>query len=245
MPVVAVARVGIHTSERMPIVSLAGDQDPLRWVTGFGVHRPGVWRRGIMDEMQKVLDFWFAQDTKPSWFAPKPDFDQAIRARFGQTFARAAAGELNGWEASPEGCVALCLLLDQMPRHMFRGTPRAFATDDAALAVAKRAVYRGFDRRLSPDYKNFLYMPFMHSERLVDQLRAPALFEAAGLSEALGYAKDHLSIIRRFGRFPHRNAILGRTSTPEELEFLAQQDHYGQRAEEAPDRGLQAVSGNR
>jgi uncharacterized protein (DUF924 family) len=129
---------------------------------------------------------------------------------------------------------------------MFRGTPRAFATDDKALAVAERAVNQGFDHLLPPDYKNFLYMPFMHSERLVDQLRAPALFEAAGLGEAHDYAKCHLSIIRRFGRFPHRNAILGRTSTPEELESLAQQhDHYGQRAEEAPDRGHHAVSGNR
>jgi uncharacterized protein (DUF924 family) len=191
-----------------------------------------------MDEMQEVLDFWFAEDARPLWFAPTPDFDQAIRERFGQTFARAAGGGLKSWEARPEGCVALCLLLDQMPRNMFRGPPRAFATDDQALAVARRAVDRGFDRRLPPEYKNFLYLPFMHSERLADQLQAVALFESAGLCEALDYAKGRLSIMRRFGRFPHRNAILGRTSTPEELEFLARQDdHYGQRAEEAPDRG--------
>ena len=133
-----------------------------------------------------------------------------------------------------------------MPRNMFRGTPRAFATDDQALAVAKRAVNRGLDCRLRPDYKNFLYMPFMHSERHADQLQAVQLFESAGLGEALGYAKGHLSIIRRFGRFPHRNAILGRISTPEELEFLAQyKDHYGQRAEEAPEQGRCGVSGNR
>jgi uncharacterized protein (DUF924 family) len=194
-----------------------------------------------VDEIQEVLDFWFAKDTRPLWFAPPPDFDQAIRARFGQMFARAAAGELKSWEERAEGCVALCLLLDQMPRNMFRGTPRAFATDDRALAVAKRAVDRGFDRRLPPDYKNFLYLPFMHSERLADQVQAVALLESAGLCEALAYAKGHLSTVRRFGRFPHRNAILGRTSTPEELEFLAQHDdHYGQRAEEASDRGAPA-----
>jgi uncharacterized protein (DUF924 family) len=191
----------------------------------------------MMDEMQGLLDFWFAEDNRPLWFAPTPDFDHAVGQRYGDTFARAAAGELTGWEDSPEGCVALCLLLDQMPRHMFRGTPRAFATDDKAVAVAERAVSRGFDHGLSSSYKTFLYMPFMHSERLADQLRAVALFDSAGLSEPRDYAKDHLSIIRRFGRFPHRNAILGRSSTPAELEFLAQHDeHYGQRAEEAPDR---------
>ena len=199
-----------------------------------------------MEKVQGILDFWFAEANRPLWFAPTPSFDQEIRARFGATVARAAAGELKSWEDKPEGCVALCLLLDQMPRHMFRGTPRAFATDERAFAVAERAVSRGFDRRLGPDYKNFLYMPFMHSERLADQLRAVALFESAGLGKALGYAKDHLATIRRFGRFPHRNAILGRTSTPEELEFLAQQgEHYGQRAEEARIGAAARVSGNR
>jgi uncharacterized protein (DUF924 family) len=167
-----------------------------------------------LDEIREVLGFWFAEDSRPLWFAPTPDFDQAIRKRFGETFARAAAGELKSWEDSPEGCIALCLLLDQMPRHMFRGTPRAFATDDKAVAAAGRAIGRDFDSRLPPEYKNFLYMPFMHSERLADQLRGVALFESAGLSEALGYAKGHLSIIQRFGRFPHRNAILGRSSIP-------------------------------
>jgi uncharacterized protein (DUF924 family) len=200
------------------------------------VNAAGERGRGMMDEIQGILDFWFAEDTKPLWFAPTPDFDRAIRQRYGATFARAAAGELTSWEASPEGCVALCLLFDQMPRHMFRGTPRAFATDHEAVAVAGRAVRRGFDHRLSSSHKIFLYMPFMHSERLADQLRAVALFGSAGLSEPSDYAKDHLSIIRRFGRFPHRNPILGRSSTPAELEFLAQHaEHYGQRAEEAPD----------
>ena len=137
-----------------------------------------------MDDWQKVLDFWFADDTRPLWFAPTPDFDQAIRERFGETLARAAAGELKSWEDSPEGCVALCLLLDQMPRHIFRGTPRAFATDHKAVGVAERAISRAFDSRLPPEYRGFLYMPFMHSERLADQLRAVALFESAGLREA-------------------------------------------------------------
>ena len=184
-----------------------------------------------MDEMQEVLDFWFAEDTKPLWFVPTPAFDDAIRARFGATFARAAADELKSWEDSPEGCLALCLLLDQMPRNMFRGTPAAYATDRKAREVSRRAVDRDFDRDLSPDQKQFLYLPLSHSERRADQRRAVELFEAAGFDEeTLGYVRGHFAIIRRFGRFPHRNAILGRASTPEELAFLAQDpEDYGQR----------------
>ena len=186
-----------------------------------------------MDEMREVLDFWFAEDTRALWFAPAPDFDQAIRARFGQTFARAAAGELKRWEEEAEGCLALCLLLDQMPRNMFRGTPAAYATDRTAREVARRAVDRGFDRGLPPDQKQFLYLPLSHSERLDHQRRAVQLFEAAGFDEeTLDYVRGHLSIIRRFGRFPHRNAILGRASTPEEIAFLAQHpEDYGQSAQ--------------
>jgi uncharacterized protein (DUF924 family) len=126
--------------------------------------------------------------------------------------------------------VALCILLDQMPRNLFRGTPRAFATDPKALEIAARAVDLGLDRELPPEQRHFLYLPFSHSERLADQLRAAALFKAAQLSDALAYVRDHhLAIIRRFGRFPHRNAILGRPSTPEELEFLARDgEDFGQ-----------------
>ena len=109
-----------------------------------------------MNEIQEVLDFWFAERNRPLWFAPTPQFDQAIRERFGELSARAAAGELRSWEDRPEGCVALCLLLDQMPRNMFRATPRAFATDDRALAVAERSVGGGVGRGLPPEYRKFL-----------------------------------------------------------------------------------------
>jgi uncharacterized protein (DUF924 family) len=136
------------------------------------------------------------------------------------------------WQNSPGGCLALCLLLDQMPRNMFRGTPAAYATDGKARDVARRALHRGFDRGLAHDLKKFLYPPFSRSERLADQRRAVQVFEAAGFDEAtLGYVRGHVSIIRRSGRFPHRNAILGRASTPEELAFLAQHpEDYGQSA---------------
>jgi uncharacterized protein (DUF924 family) len=193
-----------------------------------------------MRAMQEVLDFWFAEDSRRFWFAPTPAFDQMIRKRFAETFARAAIGELSSWEDTPEGCVALCVLLDQMPRNMFRGKPRAYATDAKALAVAERAVSQGFDRALSADHKQFLYLPFMHSETLANQLRALALFESAGLTAALGYIKGHLAIIRRFGRFPHRNSILGRPSTPEELEYLAK--HYTDRAQTSATPVADAIS---
>ena len=175
-----------------------------------------------MRDVPEVLDFWFADDAERLWFASTPTFDQEIRKRFAGRLAQAASGELKSWEESPEGCVALCILLDQMPRNMFRGSPRAFATDAKALAIAERAVNRRFDRELTADHKQFLYLPFVHSEDVANQLRALALFEAAGLREALEYVRDRLALIRRFGRYPHRNAMLGRTSTSEELKFLAQ-----------------------
>lgn len=190
-----------------------------------------------MRDIQEILEFWFSEDAERLWFASTPAFDQEIRRRFAERFAEAASGQLRSWEETPEGCVALCILLDQMPRNMFRGSPRAFATDAKALAIADRAVNRGLDRELSPEHKQFLYMPFCHSEELADQVRALALFEAAGLRESLEFVKDRLAVMRRFGRFPHRNAVLGRTSTPEELKFLAEfPNDYGQGAEQPSGR---------
>src|SRR5512134_3066534 len=190
-----------------------------------------------MREVQEILEFWFSEEAERLWFASTPAFDQEIRRRFAERFAEGASGQLRSWEETPEGCVALCILLDQMPRNMFRGSPRAFATDAKALAIAERAVNRGFDRELPPEHKQFLYMPFCHSEELANQVRALALFEAAGLRESLEFAKDRVAVMRRFGRFPHRNAVLGRTSTPEELKFLAESPNdYGQGAEQSPDR---------
>jgi uncharacterized protein (DUF924 family) len=204
-----------------------------------------------LSSIDEVLAFWFSEDGRRRWFAPTPAFDRRIRERFAGLAARAAGGELETWEGSARGCVALCVLLDQMPRHMFRGTPRAFATDHKALDVAARAVDLGFDQELPPEQRQFLYLPFSHSERLADQLRAAALFEAVQLGEALAYVQDHhLAIIRRFGRFPHRNAILGRPSTPEELEFLARggedfgQTSSGSVTNDSTARGATARAGN-
>jgi len=188
-----------------------------------------------VDEIREVLDFWFAEESKAHWFEPSAEFDRAVRRRFAKLLARAVTGELDHWRESADGCLALCILLDQVPRHIFRGDARAYAADDKALAIAEHAVGRGFDRKLPPDGQNFLYLPFMHSEELANQLRALALCEAAGLHEAKRSAAEHLETIRRFGRFPHRNALLGRESTAAEAAFLEESGKdYGQRPQAPP-----------
>jgi uncharacterized protein (DUF924 family) len=132
---------------------------------------------------------------------------------------RAARGELERWQATPLASLALVVALDQFPRNMFRGTPRAFSTDSRALAAAESALERGFDRMLSPAERTFMYLPFEHAEDLAAQRRSLALFEALDPND-MKYVKRHYEVIARFGRFPHRNAILGRESTAEEIEFL-------------------------
>ena len=178
----------------------------------------------MFETVEELLDFWFRPSTRVRWFDGDPELDAVLRDRYGPLHERAAAGELSGLEARPGGSLALCILLDQLPRNAFRGTPRAFATDALARAVAGRALERGFDRNLPRDVRLFLYLPFEHSEAIEDQRRGVALFEALGDPDSLHWAIEHLRVIERFGRFPHRNAILGRPSTPEEIEFLKQPD---------------------
>jgi len=170
----------------------------------------------------EVLDFWFAGSTRPSWFARSEAFDALVRAELGPPHERAVRGELDAWAADPRGALALVLLLDQAPRNIHRGSANAFATDARALQYARAVVDAGLDQGLTEVEKVFLYMPFEHSESLADQDRCVAL--TAALTDPLwhDFAAKHRVIIARFGRFPHRNAILGRESTPEELEFLQQ-----------------------
>lgn len=168
-----------------------------------------------------LLDFWFAEETKARWYKSTDAFDELCRQRFGDLAAKAADDGLGDWERTAEGALALCLLLDQMPRNLFRGTPKAFATDPKAVAVATRAIEQGFDQALDLEKRKFLYLPFMHSEILAEQEQSIALSEKLDDDGTLRYAVDHADIIRRFGRFPHRNALLGRDSTPEESAFLA------------------------
>ena len=167
----------------------------------------------------EVIAFW--SDAGPErWFAKDEAFDDTIRARFLPVHEAAAAGRLAEWETTPEGSVALLLLLDQFPRNMFRGSTRAFATDPLALGIADRAIARGDDLRVPPTLRGFFYLPHQHAEDLAVQERGVAHYAAAGDADGLKWAQVHADIIRKFGRFPHRNAILGRSTTPEEQAFL-------------------------
>jgi uncharacterized protein (DUF924 family) len=174
--------------------------------------------------IEEVVAFW--RDAGPDkWFVKDEGFDEACR-RFLLTHEAAARNDLNDWELSPEGALALCLLLDQFPRNMFRGTRRVYRTDPAAVMVADRAIERGHDRAVEPSLRHFFYLPFMHSEELAEQERSVALNEALGEEDSITWARHHRDIVARFGRFPHRNAMLGRESTPEEAAFLAEEDAF-------------------
>jgi uncharacterized protein (DUF924 family) len=171
----------------------------------------------VPTEADEVLAFWFGR-------RKDPEFDQQVQERFGPLYERAAAGELDGWREEARSCLALVICLDQFPRNMFRGDGRTHATDDKALETARYALERALDRELPPFQRVFVYMPFMHSESVEDQRRSVELFgrlaERPGAPDLTSYAVGHMEIVERFGRFPHRNVILGRETTPEEAEFL-------------------------
>ena len=170
-----------------------------------------------------ILDFWFSPEVTAKWFVKDLAFDTAIRDRFLADYERAAGGNLDGWPPTSDGVLALIVLLDQLPRNMFRDHAQAYATDEAARALTTEAVAHGHDRALDTERRRFLYLPLMHSESLEDQQRCVDLFILRGDDpEALESAVRHLKIIRRFGRFPHRNGVLGRETTAEEAEFLAE-----------------------
>jgi uncharacterized protein (DUF924 family) len=168
---------------------------------------------------EEIFLFW--KDAGPGkWFMSDPAFDQQVTARFLETYEAGMRGELEHWERSTYGTLALVLLFDQFPRNMFRGTPKAFATDEKAKQIADRAIAAGRDQAVDKDVQAFFYMPFMHSEALSDQERCVALMAKGGKQENIKYAEIHRDAIARFGRFPHRNEILGRKSTPEEIAYL-------------------------
>lgn len=183
--------------------------------------------------MSDILDFWFADgpDTpREAWFRKDSTFDAEIQSRFGALLAPAREGALDGWAATPQGALALLILLDQFPRNTRRGSPEAFASDAHALSLARRIVItQRMDLALTPTQRVFLYLPFEHAESMEAQNLSVALFEGlrdhpphAGPGKSIPYAWAHRAVIARFGRFPHRNAVLGRNSTPAELAYLAQ-----------------------
>jgi uncharacterized protein (DUF924 family) len=166
-----------------------------------------------------ILAFW--RDAGPErWYTPDDAFDAEVRRRFLDLWRKAASGELSSWQASDDGALALVIVLDQFPRNMFRGNARTYASDPLAREVANRAIGNGLDARIDPHLQEFLYLPFMHSEQLADQMRCIELSRKAGLAESAKWAEHHAEIIRRFGRFPHRNRILDRATTPDEQAFL-------------------------
>jgi uncharacterized protein (DUF924 family) len=167
----------------------------------------------------EILTFW-REAGRDRWYKRDDAFDAEIRSRYLALWHKAAKGELSSWQTSDDGTLALTIVLDQFPRNLFRGDARAYSTDANAREVAQRAIDRGVDARIDPALREFLYLPFMHSEEIADQLRCVELFRNAANAENLEYAKLHADIIRRFGRFPHRNFALGRTTSPEEQAFL-------------------------
>jgi uncharacterized protein (DUF924 family) len=199
-----------------------------------------------MTTFSSLHEYWFGELTdgfsddahRGRWFNGGADFDAALGERFSPLIEAAGAGELTAWCDSPRGTLAYVLVCDQLPRNIYRGTSRAFATDPLALAAARRAVESGADRHLGFDERSFIYMPFEHSEALLDQHTSIGLFMGLrdetpkGRRELIGgslrHAQQHRDVIRRFARFPHRNLALGRHSTAKELEFVAQGDSFGQ-----------------
>lgn len=184
-----------------------------------------------VSEVEEILELWFGREGEEGygefrevWMSKDPTFDQEIRDRFLPVYEKAAASELDGWAEEPRSCLALVLVLDQFGRHIFRGNARMYAADEKGLSVARQAIRRGFDREFVGYVRTFFYLPFMHSERVEDQRRCVELLrrhgeEGGGPGVSPG-ALRHLEVIERFGRFPHRNEVLGRETTPEEAEFL-------------------------
>jgi uncharacterized protein (DUF924 family) len=187
----------------------------------------------LPERARVVLDLWFGapgdslrEERREIWFRSTPEHDDRLRELFFADYERAAADALADWEGAPDSALALVLLLDQIPRNIFRATPRVYVTDALARAVADRAMAKGFDMLVPPAWRMFFYMPLHHSENLADQQRATALVANLPVrrdpehGENRRYGMPYVDVIERFGRFPHRNAILGRVSTPEELAFL-------------------------
>lgn len=176
----------------------------------------------MRDTKQEIIYFWFEETAPQQWFTRTDEFDRTIRERFMVTYEMARDGLSNHWNEDPEGALALCIVLDQFPRNMFRNSARAFECDEKALILVKQGIARGFDQVMEPVKRGFYYLPFQHSENMAEQEKSLELYTKMKDQNEAGYmyAVRHHNAIKKFGRFPHRNELLGRESTPEELEFL-------------------------
>lgn len=177
-----------------------------------------------MQTASTVLKFWFDQHSKDDWFGSSAQFDDLLRATFFDLHGKVAAGEASHWRNSPEGRVAEIIVLDQFSRQFFRGDAKAFATDSMSLVLAQELVASGKDKTLTSDQRFFAYLPFMHSESLIVHETAVQLFTEHGDEETLKFEMAHLDVLKEFGRYPKRNAALGRTSTPEEIAYIEGRD---------------------
>ena len=171
---------------------------------------------------QDILNFWFVEIESKKHWVKDPDFDSMVKERFESLHSSVSAGETWQWRETGEGRLAEVIVLDQFSRNMYRDTPQSFAFDSLALMLAQEAVFQGFDQKINKDWLSFLYMPYMHSESAKVHEEAVRLFSQPGMEGVLDFEMKHKKIIDRFGRYPHRNKILGRVSTPEEEEFLTQ-----------------------
>ena len=179
-----------------------------------------------MVSFQEVLDFWFSSEVKEKWYAKDHGFDRLIADKFGNLIDLVNNGELSNWQSDPKGSLASIIVLDQFTRNIFRDTPKSFAYDKKALLLAKNVINNKHAQEINLSMRSFVYMPFMHSEELSIQEQSLELFGTLKSSVSLKFAKEHYDIIKRFGRFPHRNKILERKSTDQEIKFL-EQEHSG------------------
>jgi uncharacterized protein (DUF924 family) len=168
----------------------------------------------------EIIDFWFSDEVQPMWFNSTPEFDALLRERYEQIWGRARAGVYDHWAQEPLSALALVIILDQFPLNMFRQDARQYSTETHARAIAGQLIESGRDQLLSSQQKAFLYLPYMHSEKLQDQDFAVEMYQQAGLEDNLRFAHHHRDVVKRFGRFPHRNEVLGRQSTEQEIEYL-------------------------
>ena len=182
----------------------------------------------MRDTRQEITHFWFEETEPRLWFQRSDEFDSIIKDRFTMTYNMAKDWLCNGWNVDADGCLALCLLLDQFPRRMFRGTAAEFETDERALLIAKQAISKGFDQVLSPEKRFFLYIPFEHSERLSDQKKNLELFKSMQDENPVAHfvAQQRYAVIEKYGRYPERNAAMGRENTPEEKAYLVAKNSF-------------------
>jgi len=173
-----------------------------------------------------IINFWYSDDMRKGWFNSTPTLDFKIREKFEVVWKLASTGQFDEWKKTPEGCLALVILFDQLPLNMFRNQSKSFQTEQKAVAVTKHAIDQGFDQQLIKEQRPFLYMPLMHSENLSDQELSIKMFEALGVESNLRFANHHHDLIKQYARFPHRNVILGRKSTTEEIKYLSSQQAF-------------------